>query len=209
MNTTLMTEALAPLLKNKHKLPLPLFLIALFSSIFTKQANLTFSATKDLIEQVLPQNIMNYFYNIHFTDSQFITIWKTLLILLFFCVFWSIIKFLAADPYNYEFILDGEILFFINSLLIPLVIIYNNLSNNPIRLKLAFTSSLSNMFTSVLIGISFTLSIIYFIGLYLFPLVFLYKKIAQLQIKRRYKLIFSGIILIIGAKIATELLSIL
>ncbi|MBT2155137.1 hypothetical protein [Enterococcus faecalis] len=209
MNTTLITKALTPLLKNKHKLPLPLFLLALFSSVFKEQARLTFSVIKHLIEQLLPQSVIKYFYNIHFTNSQFVTIWETLLLLLFFCALWSIIKFLASNPYNHELILDGEILYFINSLLIPIVIIYNNLSNNPIKLTLDFTSSLSNMFTSALIGISFILSIIYFIGLYLFPLVFLYEKVALLQTKRRFKLIFIGIILIISAMIATELLSIL
>lgn len=176
MNINSVKEILSTLEKNKYKLTSAFLLFTCFSYLFPKQAKSTISASEHLIESLLPKNTINYFHDLHFSTSDFNIIWKTLLFFSSFCLLWSIVKFLALPPYNHELTLEGENLFLINSLLTLLVITYNKLSNNPIKLILDFTT-LSNIIFSILIFITYILTIFYSLAPYLLPFLLLKEKI--------------------------------
>jgi hypothetical protein len=202
----IITKTLDTLLSQTKKIPEFLLIISIFTFLFKKQAKEFYKFVSNLILQLSPDNLIQTIKKIDVSQKQILEFWSVLFALIFLIVVWNLFKHFILTPNSTNLELGGENLLFINSIIFPIVFIYNNLSDAPNQLIITFPKQDMSILYYACTFLGFFVFLIYYSFSYLAPLFGVFTTIAYANIKIGYKVILISIYMVILSKLATELL---
>lgn len=194
----LIAKGLDTLINQSKKIPEFLLMILIFTVLFSKQAKSLITILSKVIKNIVPNSLLESIKEISFTHHDFIEIWTSLLVLMLIIFGWNILKIITENPYETDLDLGGEILLYLNSVIFPCVLIYNQISTKHELSILNFIKENPYPLYLTLITFSFVIFLFLFSFTYLSFLGQIVGNIFTFNIKLRYRLLLFIVYIVIA-----------